>query len=343
MGVCYYSPIMALLRRNASRLGLLVLLAVGLGCLFFLFELFVGVASPGSGDLPAGDSSPETPFRISGGSSFIAMLAAATCLALGAGAILLLWKAWKAGPKRPLWVTACGGAAAAAMLGLGIYLAVSAARRGGLPYGEVPSTGHQVDLAGIETVGLTVLATLVLLVMLVGVTKPRLVALPLLLLVANLALGLAGASVIRNLELFDSPSTLQPEESYARAVTEIRGEYPFAIDEALAGVGSEKAETGDSEPSVGIPPNPPPAEGSPEGEKTSGESKLLPDIARAIADLLNSVDPVPARPGRLRVGPARRQIPNPPGVGAVGAGWGHGVRFGRPGKGRCRPGLGLPG
>ena len=292
MGVCYYSPIMALLRRNASRLGLLVLLAVGLGCLFFLFELFVGVASPGSGDLPAGDSSPETPFRISGGASFIAMLAAATCLALGAGAILLLWKAWKAGPKRPLWVMACGGAAAAAMLGLGIYLAVSAARRGGLPYDNVPNAGHQVDLAGIETVGLTVLATLVLLVMLVGVTKPRLVALPMLLLVANLALGLAGASVIRNLDLFGSPSTLEPAAAYTNAMNSlVLGEgSAAALDESLDVDDQEEQE--DDRPAPGLEGMLlGKREGWPEGQKTSGESKLLPDIARAIADLLNSVDP----------------------------------------------------
>ena len=290
--MCYYSPIMALLRRNASRLGLLVLLAVGLGCLFFLFDLFVGVASPGSGDLPAGDSSTETPFRISGGASFIAMLAAATCSALGAGAILLLWKAWKTGPKRPLWVMACGGAAAAAMLGLGIYLAVSAARRGGLPYDNVPNAGHQVDLAGIETVGLTVLATLVLLVMLVGVTKPRLVALPMLLLVANLALGLAGASVIRNLELFGSPSTLEPAAAYTNAMNSlVLGEgSAAALDESLDVDDQEEQE--DDRPAPGLEGMLlGKREGWPEGQKTSGESKLLPDIARAIADLLNSVDP----------------------------------------------------
>ena len=229
MGVCYYSHMVALLRRNAPRLGLLVLLAVGLGCLFFLFELFVGLASPGSGGLPADNSSSATPFPLSAGANFIAMLAAATCLALGAGTILLLWKSWKAGPKRPLWTLACGGAAAAAMLGLGLYLAVSASLRGGLPYGNVPTAGHQVNPAGIETVGLTVLATLVLLVMLVGVTKPRLVALPLLLLVANLALGLVGASVIGNLDLFGSPSTLQPEETYAKAVAEIHGRTPSPL------------------------------------------------------------------------------------------------------------------
>ena len=291
VGVCYYSPIMEALRRNAPRLGLLVLLAVGLGCLFFLFELFVGLASPGSGGLPADNSSSATPFRISAGANIIAMLAAATCMALGAGAILLLWKSWKTGPKRPPWTLACGGAAAAAMLGLGLYLAVSAALRGGLPYGNVPTAGHQVNAVGIETVGLTVLATLVLLVMLVGVTKPRLVALPLLLLVANLALGLVGASVIRNLDLFGSPSTLQPEETYAKAVAEIHGEDPFTLDDALADAGSEDPETGDPEPWVGIALNLPPAEGWPEGRATSSESKLLPDIAGAIGDLLSSVDP----------------------------------------------------
>ena len=291
--MCYYSPMVALFRRNAPRLGLLVLLAVGLGCLFFLFELFVGLASPGAGGLPADNSSSATPFPLSAGANFIAMLAAATCLALGAGAILLLWKSRKTGPKRPLWIMACGGAVAAATLGLGLYLAVSAALRGGLPYGNVPTAGHQVNPAGIETVGLTVLATLVLLVMLVGVTKPRLVALPLLLLVANLALGLVGASVIGNLDLFGSPSTMEPAAAYTDTMTSLgfSEEDPAAPDDALDADDREEQE--DDRPTRGIEgqlPRPE-GEGLPEARATSGEGKLLPDIAGAIGDLLNSVDP----------------------------------------------------
>ena len=219
-----------LLHGIAPRLGLLALLAVALGCLFFLFELFVGLTSSGDNSLSEQNSSLGPSFEVPSGASLTTMLAAVTCIALGAGALLLLWRWLRNRPGTPRWIMVCGGAPAVAMLGLGTYLLVSGRTHGSLPYGSVPYANYQVNAEGMDPVELTVLVTIVLAVMLVGVTKPRLLILLLALcLVAVLMLALLSSLALRGPDLFGHPSQLRPAAGYTEEVNALRQQGPATV------------------------------------------------------------------------------------------------------------------
>ena len=270
----YHRHMKALLHRIAPRLGLLVLLAVALGCLFFLFELFVGLTSSGGSDLSAESSSSGPSLDVPSGASLMTMLAAVTCTALGVGGLLLLRRWLKGRPGTPRWVMVCGGTPAVAMVGLGIYLLVSGALHRSLPYGSVPYVNYQVNVGGIEPLGLTVLATIVLAVMLVGVTKPHLLILPLaLLLVSALMFGLLSSSAIGGLNLFGHPSQLRPASGYAEEVNALRQRGPAAVrSNAPPDTGAVGRPVGDS------------GSGAPrtrEAAGTEGPSSRIPSTASA--------------------------------------------------------------
>ena len=205
-------------------------MAVALGCLFFLFELFVGLTSSGGNDLSEEIPSLGPSFEVPSGASLTTMLAAVTCIALGAGALLVLWGWLKDRPGTPRWVIVCGGAPAVAILGLGTYLLVSGRMHGSLPYGSVPYVNYQVNAGGMEPLELTVLATIVLAVMLIGVTKPRLLILLLALcLVAVLLFWLFLSSAIPGPSLFGNPSQLQPAAGYTEQVNALRQREPVTV------------------------------------------------------------------------------------------------------------------
>ena len=169
-------------------------------------------------------------FEVPSGASLTTMLAAVTCIALGAGALLVLWRWLKDRPGTPRWVMVCGGAPAVAMVGLGTYLLVSERTHGSLPYGSVPYANYEVNAGGMEPLELTVLATIVLAVMLVGVTKPRLLVLLLALcLVAVLMLALLPSFAYRGPDLFGDPSQLRPAAGYTEEVNALRGLGPAAV------------------------------------------------------------------------------------------------------------------
>ena len=142
----------------------------------------------------------------------------------------------------------CGGAPAAAIVGLGIYLLVSGTTHGSLPYGSVPYVNYQVNAGGMEPLGVTVLATVVLAVVLIGVTKPRLLILLLAVcLVSILMLGLPLSSPIRGPILFGSPSQLQPAAGYAERVNALRQRGPAAVPSSLRpDTGAVESPVGDS-------------------------------------------------------------------------------------------------
>ena len=205
-------------------------MAIALGCLFFLFELFVGLTSSGGNGLSEEMSSLGPSFEVPSGASLTTMLAAITCIALGAGALLVLWRWLKDRPGTPRWVIVCGGAPAVAILGLGTYLLVSGRMHGSLPYGSVPYMNYDVNIGGMEPLELIVLATIVLAVMLVGVTKPRLLILLLALcLVAVLLIWLFSSCAIRGPNLFDHPSQLQPAAGYTEQVNALRQGGPATV------------------------------------------------------------------------------------------------------------------
>ena len=239
-----------LLHRIAPRLGLLALLAVALACLFFLFELFVGLASSGGNDLMAEGSSLDPSLEVPSGASLTTILAAFTCIALGAGVLLVLWRWMKDRPGTPRWVVVCGGAPAVAIMGLGGYLLVLGRMHGSLPYGSVPYVDYQVNFGGIEPLELTVLATIVLAVMLVGVTKPRLLILLMILLlvlclVAVLMFGLFSSCAIQGPHLFGHPSQLRPAAGYTEEVNALRQQGP------ATGPSRQELDTGAMERTVG--------------------------------------------------------------------------------------------
>ena len=223
-----------LLRVIGARAALLVLLALALGCLFFLFDFFVELTS-GGGDSPLARSSSET-LQVPSGVSLVSILAAVSCIALAAGAIVLLRRRLKDHAGTARWVTVVVAAVAVAAAGLGVYIFVSGALLGSLPYGGVPYSGHQVDVGGMNHWALMFGGTALLMVMLGGVTKPRLSVLPLVLcLAALLALGLFGYSAVKGLNLFKSPSESQPSKAYAEEVNSLRQLGPAAaVAEALA-------------------------------------------------------------------------------------------------------------
>ena len=223
-----------LLHGIAPRLGPLALLAIALGCLFFLFELFVGLTSSGGNGLSEEMFSLGPSFEVPSGASLTTMLAAVTCIALGAGALLVLWRWLKERPGTPRWVMVCGGAPAVAILGFGTYLLVSGRMHGSLPYGSVPYVNYEVNAGGMEPLELTVLITIVLALMLVGVTKPRLLILLLALcLVAVLILALLPSFAFRGPELFGHPSQLQPSGGYTEQVNALRQRGPAAVSSSL--------------------------------------------------------------------------------------------------------------
>ena len=128
----------------------------------------------------------------------------------------------------------CGGAPAVALMGLGAYLLVSGRIHGSLPYGSVPYVDYQVNVGGMEPLELTVLATIVVAVMLVGVTKPRLLILLLILLlalflVAVLMFGLFSSCAIQGPNLFGHPSQLRPGAGYTEEVNALRRLGPAAV------------------------------------------------------------------------------------------------------------------
>ena len=213
---------LALLHRFAPRLRLLLLLALALGGFLFLFDLFVGLIATGPKDLLAQNSSVSPTTRIPSGAGLITTLASATFMALGAGALFLLWRQPDGGEGRR-WVVALGALPAAALLCLGAYLALSGSLAPGLPVGEVPYSHHQVEVAGIRPLALALLAAFVLSVVFVGITKPRLLPVPLgLWLAAGLMFGLLGSTALYGLNLFGHPTTLQTSPAYASAVERYR-------------------------------------------------------------------------------------------------------------------------
>ena len=253
-----------LLHGITPRLGSLVLLAIALGCLFFLFELFVGLTSSGGNDISEENSSLGSSFEVPSGASLTTMLAAVTCIALGAGTLLLLWRWLKDRPGTPRWVMVCGGAPAVAILGVGTYLLVSGRMHGSLPYGSVPYVNYEVNVGGMEPLALTVLATIVLAVMLVGVTKPRLLILLLALcLVAVLLFWLFSSSAIPGPSLFGNPSQLQPAAGYTEQVNALRQQGPATVSSSrepiTSAVERQMGDTGGGESRTGEGAGEPPS------------------------------------------------------------------------------------
>ena len=129
------------------------------------------------------------------------------------------------------------------MVGLGIFLLVSATLHGSLPYGSVPDVNSQMNVGGMAPLQLTVLITIVLLVMLVGVTKPRLLLLLLvILLVSVLLFGLLGLSGFMSMNPLGHPGQMRPVAGGAQSVNSLlQGGSGSAVWNDLLGTGAGRA------------------------------------------------------------------------------------------------------
>ena len=111
------------------------------------------------------------------------MLAAFLCWVLAAGTVWLCWQRLKGPRERRLLTGLLSAVGAVAFFAVGLYLGTVAVTQGSLPSGNLPYDHHQVDLRGVEPLGLALLAAFVLSVAVVGIVRPRLVIIPVLVLV----------------------------------------------------------------------------------------------------------------------------------------------------------------
>ena len=239
---------LASVKQLLPRLSLLLILAAALGCFIFLFDLFAGLrSSDDTGLLDQADRTATT-IEVLSGAQLTAALAAFLCWVLAAATAWLCWQRLK-GPrgKRRLTVL-LSVLAAVAFFATGLYLGAVVATQGSLPSGNLPYDHHQVDLTGVEPLGLVLLAAFALSVAVVGILKPRLVIIPVLVWLAlALMYGMFGSAAIRGLNLFDRPARLQPVLAYQ----EIVHEY------VPAGQGSAAADPAQMVPGPYAPPESP--------------------------------------------------------------------------------------
>ncbi len=228
------------LKTFRSQLGLLLVLAVALGGLFFLFELFSSLIGDRPGDLLSTNESADSTAAIPSGGLLIAFAAPAMAVLLSIGALLLLKRKLRTSGGRR-WSAAPLGGAVLLLLGLGIYLAVSAISGDGLPFGSVDYGEHPVNIKYVTPLGLTVLAAFVVTVGLVAVTRPKFLPLPLLAwLAAALAFGMFGSPALYGVNLFHHHSTV-------KATTEFTGAVNLHLwsDRAVPGRGGQPGQSGE--------------------------------------------------------------------------------------------------
>ena len=207
------------MRGVRAHISLLLVLAVALGGLFILFELFGGLTSDGPRNLLTTRDSGSGSAEIPSGAGLIAVAAPAMSILLGFAALLLLKRKRKDRDGRRWTAMLLGGVAGVGLLGVGVYLLVSAIFGEGLPFGGVDYEGHPVKTEGVAPLGLTLLAAFVVTVGLVAVTRPKLLPLPLVAwLTAALVFGMFGSDAIYGVNLFKHHSVVETTPDYTGAV-----------------------------------------------------------------------------------------------------------------------------
>ena len=201
------------------RMRLLLILAAALGCFIFLFNLFGGLQSPGDSGLLDRSDPSATATEVLNGTQLTTVLASFLCFALSVGLAWLCWQRLKGPNERRVFAGLLSALCAVAFFALGLYLGVISAAQRGLPYGNLPYDQHQIDLTGVEPLGLALLAGFILSVAVVGIIRPRFVIVPVLVwLVLAFMFGMFESDAIRGLNLFDRPSRLQPVLAYQEII-----------------------------------------------------------------------------------------------------------------------------
>lgn len=174
----------------ASRLGLLLLLAVALGGFLCLFDLFTGLKSSGSNDLLEQNSSLGSAMQVNSGFDLVTPLTAITWIALGIGSFFLLRKALKGRLRNRYLAGVIAALPAAVMEGVGLYFAAAGFMGRDLPFVDGAYSHHEVNPAGVEPLGLALLASFLLSVALIGIVRPR--GLPVVLAARDFTCGVRG-------------------------------------------------------------------------------------------------------------------------------------------------------
>ena len=269
------------------QLGLLLLMAVALGGLLFLFELVGSLTEDGPRDLLTTVDQPDETAEIPSGSSLIAVAVPVMAVLLGTGALLLLLRQWRSGSgrRRPLVFL---GAVAAMLLGLGIYLSAAAISSGSLPFGGVDYSAHPVNTQYVTPLGLTIMAAFIVTVGLVAVTRPRLLPVPLLAwLAAAIVFGMFGSAALYGVNLFHHHSTVEATTDFTGAVN-----VHLRSDIRLPG---QTTQLGQSEPSE-LREGPVDEDGprSPQEYAAVLERGSPEEKAEALSDLAETGDPAAA-------------------------------------------------
>ena len=207
---------------NTSLFPLLVL-AAALGCLVFLFNLFGDLQSSSESRLLDRSDSSAATIKVLSGAQLTQMLAAFLCWVLAAGTAWLCWQRLKEPKGKRLLTGLLSALGAVAFFAVGLYLGTAAATQGSLPSGNLPYDHHQVDLTGVEPLGLALLAAFVLSVAVVGIVRPRLVIIPVLVWLAlAFMFGMFGSAAIKGLNLFDRPAKTTAGVGVSRDRSRIR-------------------------------------------------------------------------------------------------------------------------
>ena len=308
-----------LLKGLRPRLGLLLVMAVALGGLLFLFELVGSLTDDGPRDLLTTNEQAEATSEIPSGASLVAVAAPVMAFLLGTGALLLFVRQWRGGSGRR-WPLASLGAVAAMLLGLGIYLAASAISGGGLPVGGVDYSGHTVNTQYVTPLGLTIMAAFIVTVGLVAVTRPKLLPIPLLAwLAAAIVFGMFGSAALYGVNLFHHHSTVEATTDFTGAVN-----VHLWSDTGLPGLTTRSGQSETSGQRDGSPDASAPRRAQDYAdvlEQGSPEER-----AEALSDLAETGDPRRGPPPCPGVGRQQRGRERCSGTGAgpTIAGWGPG-------------------
>ena len=223
-----------LLKRYGPYCVLALALAAALGGFFFLFRLLVGTMTGGPPDLLAPNPTAPDVTGIPSGAGFINIVTPLASAALAA-VTLLLCSRWARDKdtKTARWIWAAGGVAAALLLALGIYSAVS-----GLLTQDVAYQNHQVLPSYIQPMGLVILAVCLLSIAAVAITRPRFLLVPVALwLAAALVFGMFQSKTLDGLNLFPRPGNLQASQGYTETVETYRKPAPASSEVKVAETG----------------------------------------------------------------------------------------------------------
>lgn len=231
------NPMPRLLVRFAPRLGLLLLLAAALGGFIFLFELFTSLKPSGSSDLLEQNPSLPDTVQLRTGVDFMTTLLSITCMVLAVGSFLLVRRRLAGRFQHRFLPDVIAAVPAAGLSALGVYFAAAGMMGRNLPMVQNTNSHHEVNTAGVDPLGLALLAACLASIAAVGIVRPR--GLPAAVagwLLASLLFGMLQSSAIHGLNLFAHPSTLEAESEYVETMATLLPQEGPGGEVSMAGL-----------------------------------------------------------------------------------------------------------